>query len=295
MIGRRKKEKNEVRNPRLENQRQAAYHYSAKRSNAERIFERTAQNDDSDEKSKIKPKHQIIARLIVLSIALIVVYSLLLVPSVKLHVEDGVLQNDKKVYESMLDDLFSGSLKNHSKLTVDKEAIASEIENKHYEFTDVTVETPAFLIQPQVYVRVTKPALLLSVNSKVFLIDEKGRVVKEANRSDFADLPIVEDRTSPKIDLGKVAVTQDQVRYVGQIRAQSDAKQLSVESMTFVGGGGELDVRYSGLGYFVKYNLFEDARTSFGTFYAVKERVESENPKPAEYVDVRIPERAYVK
>jgi hypothetical protein len=65
--------------------------------------------------------------------------------------------------------------------------------------------------------------------------------------------------------------------------------------MNLVVGGGELDVKHTGLSYIVKYNIYENARKSFGTFFAAKEYVERSNIHPGEYIDVRIAERAYIK
>ena len=167
------------------------------------------------------------------------------------------------------------------------------------EFSSIEVKTSLFRQKPVVKIRFAQPKLLLTTGSNNSIISEEGVVLADITKNkselDTTKLTLVQDKTGVEIEVGKVALTSEQVKYIQEIIYQTNQKKLRIESLILVPGGGELNVRYAGIKYYVKYNLYEDARKSSGTFLATKTNLESKGITPTEYVDVRIPERAYVK
>ena len=147
--------------------------------------------------------------------------------------------------------------------------------------------------------RLAQPAAQLVTPRTTYILDANGRALFDKKLGsanfDFTALPSITDPSGQQIRYGSTALTSQQVVYVYVISAQLAAKKLGIESMTLQAGGQELDVRVQGLGYIVKFNFGADSRQSVGAYLATKERLEADRAGTSEYIDVRLPERVYVK
>jgi hypothetical protein len=90
-------------------------------------------------------------------------------------------------------------------------------------------------------------------------------------------------------------LSPDEVQFITGVLAQLQAKQLAITAVTLPPIAHELHVRIQGQPYYVKFNIQSDARIAAGTFLATKSYLEQGRITPAEYVDVRVEERAYYK
>lgn len=203
-----------------------------------------------------------------------------------------------EIYESAASKLFSSSLLNQNKLTLNTIKIAQQLQAQFPELGDVIVTIPLIGRKPIIQTRPSTPALILTGNGGSFVIDKQGRPVLKANQlaSSVRDkLAVVTDGSDTTIELGKQLLTTDLVSFVASLQDQFAAKAIQVESYTFPALANELHVKLAGKGYYIKFNTEVDARQQVGTYLAVIDRLDSENISPAEYIDVRVEERAYYR
>lgn len=295
------KKKAEPRAPQLDYRRPAAYHYSAKRSKADKLFDRGGATKEEIRSAKMLRRAREIptyfALLLILASAL---YLASLSTAAQITVDGSQeLLRDRSAIQPKANQVLSSSLLNRSKFTFQGDKVEAELRQAFPEFAEVDVSTPLFRHRPHVVITLARPAALLSTGTHIYLIDDQGRALFDTTRNkpsfDTSDLPLLQDQSTLNIEVGKTALSRTQVAYVQEVRAQTEQKGLKIESMLMVSGGGELNVRFGGLPYYAKFNFFEDARKSTGTFLATKEKLDADKSKPTEYIDVRIPERAYVK
>ncbi len=280
--------------------RGSAYHYSARRADVERSLDRGTDNFEqlnSQAKRKMGLLSIIFGGVIIL-VCGIYMLGLSTDPKIVVYGKRDLLRNEQE-YSKQAKAILEKSLSNRSKLTINTQKIETELTSQFAELSSVEVSTSLIRHKPIINLTLASPSAILNTRSSKFLLDENGRALFDINKDtpkfNSSRLPLIEDKTEIPVKLGKPALTSAQVSFIYDIVLQSESRQLKVSSMDLVSGGGELDVRYEGLPYFVKFNFFEDARKSSGTFFAAKERLELENKLPTEYIDVRIPERAYVK
>jgi hypothetical protein len=282
-------------------ERPSVFSYRASRVEKDRQFDRgTSLASDMAASSFVKRLRQVPFVLSLLAIFIAVLYSLSLSNHAQLVVNgDQSLLRGKQLYQQGIDDILSSSIQNRTKVTLKSASVSDQIRNAFPELASVSVSTPLLRHKPVVEVRLAKPATLLVTTPATYVLDGQGKALfnikDKAASLKTTDLPVITDSSNHEVSLGKPALTADQVSYIRQLYLQSAAKQLTIESMTLQAGGGELQVRYSGLNYFVKFNFAADPRQSIGAFFAVKERLTGENRPIAEYIDVRIPDRAFVK
>lgn len=296
MIGRSKKKTNEPRAPRLDYQRQQSYHYSAKRSKADKLFDRSEAVPEVV-KRRFRQLPTIVALALITASAL---YVASLSSSAQITVTGSQdLLRDRGAVQPKTNEIIASSIMNRTKFTFQDEKVRSSLKAAFPEFADVTITTPIFRHRPHIDIRLSRPTVLLSSGTSIYVLDESGRALFDTVRNkpafDVAGLPLVQDQSTHQVEIGKTALSSTTVDYITEVLRLSEQKNLKVESLLLTSGGGELDVRYRGISYFVKFNTFEDARKSTGAFIAIKERLESERSAPTEYIDVRLPGRAYVK
>lgn len=295
------KKKAEPRAPQLDYRRPAAYHYSAKRSKADKLFDRGGATKEEIKSAKMHRRAREIPTYFALLLILASVFYLASLSTAAQITVDGSqeLLRDRSAIQPKANQVLSSSLLNRSKFTFQGDKVEAELRQAFPEFAEVDVSTPLFRHRPHVVITLARPAALLSTGTNIYLIDDQGRALFDTTRNkpsfDTSDLPLLQDQSTLNIEVGKTALSRTQVAYVQEVRAQTEQKGLKIESMLMVSGGGELNVRFGGLPYYVKFNFFEDARKSTGTFLATKEKLDADKSKPTEYIDVRIPERAYVK
>lgn len=293
----------EQRTPHIARQKQSSFQYSSNRSQTDRVRSRT---EPAVAEQKSARRAQFLKKITQLpyivggvgGLFMIFYFSAL---SGAPHIatpKDARLVRDVASYQKTASDLTSDP-SSKSKFAINRQKIEEEFEKAHPEVMSAKVTTSLFSRSATIELQLTTPLLLLNSGSVTYVLDNRGTAVSDISKTkanfDTAELPLITDQSGIQIEIGKPALTSEQVAFASEVRHQSSVKQLNIESMTLVAGGGELNVKYGSMPYFVKYNLNEDARKSFGTFFAAKEYLEQSRAVPAEYIDVRIPERAYTK
>jgi hypothetical protein len=212
--------------------------------------------------------------------------------------EDGqVFLRDQRLYKDAASAEFR-TLLNGNKLTVDTAKIASNLKQRFPELKVVSVSLPIIGNQPVVYIQPAVPKLILVGQSGMFVLDSDGRSLMPANQVtglDSLQIPVVNDQSGLTLESGRMALPSGTVAFITEVVEQLRAKNTKLISITLPQGTNELHVRPEGVGYFVKYNLHGNAREEVGTYLAAKAKLDREGKTPAEYIDVRVENRAYYK
>lgn len=206
---------------------------------------------------------------------------------------------DSEVYRRTAAESLSKSLFNRNKLTVDTAAVRLSLLKHHPEIKNVSVSLPFFGRQPKVYIEPYKPSFILTTTySNAYLLDATGRAL--ANTNQIADVenlgvPTLQDKTGNQIELGKRAIPGSTVTFLQTVRTALKAKGVETATLSLPAAAYQADVAIAGQPYVVKFNLVNDALQQAGTYLAVRNRLQAEKVTPAQYIDVRVPDRAYYK
>ena len=206
--------------------------------------------------------------------------------------------SDPDAYESEIRTILERSITNRSKVLIDTDKVAREITEEYPELGDIAVILPLVSRQPIVEIRPTDPLLVLVSNNETFVIDENGRAIAYAEDVDSSvrdTLPVVRDESGVPLERGKAALTSETVALVAEVFGQLAASNVPIQSMTLPTVANELHVRLTDKPYYVKFDLRGEGRLQAGALLAVKEHLESQKKTPAEYIDVRVPGKAFYK
>jgi hypothetical protein len=201
-------------------------------------------------------------------------------------------------YEQAATQYLSG-LANSNKLTINTKQIASQLTRQFPELTSTSVSLPIVGSQPTIFIQPATPRLVLATPSGgPYILDSSGRaLIVSSQVKDLSNLqlPVVVDESGLKVALGAIALPRATVSFIAEVAEQLRAKKLTVSSLVLPVGSNELHVRINGAGYYIKYNVYGNAREEAGAHLALKERLEQQKLIPREYIDVRVEGRGYYK
>jgi hypothetical protein len=212
--------------------------------------------------------------------------------------KNEVFLQDRSVYQTAATQALRSSVWNGNKLTINTAGIERSLRNSFPELQYVRVSVPFAGNTIRIYAEPAMPQLLLSSGNTVYILDGNGRAVIKANdvaHIEKIGLPVVTDESNLPIETGKAVLPSTSVAFITEVVAQLKAAKVPVSSLTLPASSSELDVRITGLPYFVKYNLRGSAREEAGTYLAVKGQLERDKKTPSTYIDVRVEERAYYR
>jgi DNA-binding protein len=212
----------------------------------------------------------------------------------------GPALRSKDEYQRGAYAILGKSILSRTKLTIDTKAFTEQFIRQYPEVAEATVSLPLVSRRPVVSIVTAQPVLLLSASPsrQVFVMDARGKAIMEARdlQSSARDkLTLVNDESGVEVDTGTTVLSPDEVSFITGVLAQLRAKQLVVSAVTLPPIAHELHIRLQGQPYYIKFNIQGDPRLAAGTFLAAKAKLEQGSITPAEYIDVRVEERAYYK
>lgn len=245
-----------------------------------------------------------ISRLVNIAIAFVLLlgaaYMCLLKPSAQVKISgEKFYPRDKSSYETGIDEQLKGSIFYRNKLTFDSSKLRDDIKQEFPEVNEVDINISPLRHMPIIEITLAKPTARLVTTDKTYILDDEGRALfeqKDASDSlDTDSLLTISDDSGQDITLGKPALTQAQIGFIREVIGQTGSKKLHPVSLSLSSGGTALDVRFKEFDYFVKFSFMADPRQSSGAFIALYRQLQRDGAQPSQYVDLRIPEKAFIK
>lgn len=209
--------------------------------------------------------------------------------------EDGFIRRED--YGSAAASALRSEIRNRSKFTVHTSAIERELRDQFPELQAVALQLHFFDRTPVIRVVPRMPELLVNSSDKdnAYYVDARGVVIAEADDRSALDVPVITDEVGLDLAPGSRVLPIDTIAFIENIRLQLDNANLAITEMRLPAVANELHVEVEGDNYFGKFDIAGDVRRQAGSFIAVRERVTQQGAQPNEYIDVRIPGRAYYR
>lgn len=208
----------------------------------------------------------------------------------------AVVLREKSEYQKGAQRILEQSLFSRTKFTVNAGGFEKAFRAEFPEVDDVALALPIVSRTPIVTLSTAQPQLLLTSQGKVYVLDKRGTAIMTANdlsSSVRQTLPVINDQSGVTVEVGKSVLPAEDISFITTVLAQLKAKQVTPESITLPATAHEVDIKPAGQPYYVKFNVDTDAREAAGAYLATKQKLEQTNVKPSQYVDVRVPGRAY--
>lgn len=211
--------------------------------------------------------------------------------------EKAAFLRSKQAYQDGVDAAMRQSVLSRSKLTIDTQSIADDLTRQFPELADVSVSLPLIGRRPVVQLQATKPALVLISGERAYILDHRGIVLMDSKDYDgeSKSLFVVNDQSGLEVKQGVAALPQEQVAYLQELHRQLEAGKAPVKQITLPARAQEVSVSFDSIPYDGKFLFGTDSRVAAGSFLATKRYLARRGITPAEYIDVRLEERAYYK
>ncbi len=247
-------------------------------------------------------RHHILTFLTLLVITASFIYILSLSTSPKVIIvnqQDQATQSllrSADTYQQATQKILEGSIFNRSKVSINTTSVAHSLQEQFPEISEATVSLPLINRRPIVYIQITQPVFFLNKGNEIFAIDQQGRVIMKGDANlPKSNLIHIEDQTSQAVEVSKPFLPARQVKFMQDIAAQLKNKGITDISFVLPPLPDVVYVKIKDRPYLVKMTFQNDPRLQAGTFLAVKDKLEADKITPAEYIDVRVDERAYYK
>lgn len=234
--------------------------------------------------------------LIAIAISAIYLSTLTDSPRIVLTDNPGAVSRQQSVYQAKAQQLLRSSVLNHSKLSIDTNGIAKELQSAFPELDAVTVTVPVFARRPVIQLEAAVPPFALSSTTGVYYIRADGTAMVSTADLAAPKMPLtVIDQSGIPVSPGKTVLTKATVSFIAEVIRQLQAKQLVIDQLTLPNSPNELQVKLKGQPYYIRFDNSGDARQQAGTFLAVKQKLDGDKVTPKQYIDVRVEERAYYR
>lgn len=200
-----------------------------------------------------------------------------------------------EVYAKAAKKLLQSNFANHLKLTADSNGISRSLMQQFPELQDISVALPLIGNRPLVYVAVAQPSMMLQkANGETYAINANGFALARTSGQESSSVPVIQDQSGVPVAVGKQVLPKKIVDFITISLFQLKSRQQSPSTMILPAGSPyELDVHIEGKPFFIKFNLQNDPTEQAGAALAVMHTLGSSTPN--NYIDVRVPGRAYYK
>jgi len=271
-----------------------------------RLSGREAQAVRNPARSVVSKKYPLLRKLPLKVIALIILvtvgYLSILSTTPKLISVNGTsdfsFYRNKADYQKSAERILGGSIFNRDRITINTVHIENEIMAEFPELGQVSVSLPVFGRNPVISIVAKQPAMALTSQQGAYVLDANGVVMARASSItgfDNIKLPIVNDESSLTVEIGKGVLTSQQVDFISVLVTQLNLNKKQVSSVTLPPIINQVQIKLKGFNYYIKFDMQNDPKTSAGAFIALSKRLAKDGATPAEYVDVRIEDRAFYR
>jgi len=224
---------------------------------------------------------------------------------VKLDTDNSDFANYRSLqeYNTGINIIFSSSIRNKSKFTLNSSSFEAEIRKKFPEVSNAVVVTPLAGRRLQVGLSLDKPLArlqqpknnsqaVLSSNGSIVIIDT-ATVINEK----FADLPSI---SIPNINysVGDQILTSDEAGLTRLLISEFDGSapyRYKINSLEYDIQKREIRLKFDNVSFFAKLTPERDSREQVGALVSSLKSLTEQGGLPSEYIDVRVDDRVFVK
>lgn len=139
-----------------------------------------------------------------------------------------------------------------------------------------------------------KSAIVWKTGSKKYIVSINGRVMSELQGENNTGLAVLTDSSSLPVDVGNKILSRDFVNFAIKVGDYVKAKSLGPEQIYITETTKELLVKTTA-GYEIKFNTEETPDAQLRSLQATLDLLASQNKQATQYIDLRVPGRAFYK
>lgn len=207
---------------------------------------------------------------------------------------------NKAEYAVVAEEILASSITNRSKLLFRSKNFEQQMIDRFPEVRLIDAILPIAGRSLTVSIRVADPLAKVSSGGQNGVLDSSGVLVSTGNDNSASLLSL--RFTSPQTNFseGSRLITTDEVYLLQLINNElpqielKGIEALKINEVLFNVAQGQLEVKVTGVDFFLKLSSYGDPDEQVGAVKATLRQLDREGALPKKYLDVRVPGRAFV-
>ncbi len=193
----------------------------------------------------------------------------------------------------------SGGLRNRYILSLNKEEASAQIRDKRPDILAVDYAFSPFRGTLRVSLIQSPTVLIVQSKTNYALLNIDGVVSQIRQEPPTADeirvYPLLIDDNSLPMETGKVGISKDIVTFIRDLEKAAQLKSLETHTYSLPAVPREVRVKFADSKYYIKLSATQPASQQLQALVDIRNYLTKNNITPSEYVDLRIPEKAYYR
>ncbi len=298
-----KKEKN-TRSPSLIGNHKSLPVNNYYRSSRAKINSTEVKSGSVEEKKKISISFTKVFNIFLVAIGVgIVVYATTLTtsPTIELRKTDAAYY-EEGVYQNAASVALKKSILNRSKLLFQQTAFENTLKQEFPEISQVKPVIPIGGRDLAVIITVSEPFAVVSSGLNTGIVNKEGvLVVKNTKNIPEGLLTLRFTDEQSNFDVGNRIFTSDELKTLKKLETEmntltfKDGSTADIKDILFNVSEGQLEAQLQNKPFYIRLSTFSEGDQQIGGAKATLKQLDNEDALPAEYIDVRVPGRAFVK
>jgi hypothetical protein len=208
---------------------------------------------------------------------------------------------EANVYQEAAIEAIKSNILNRSKLLFQETSFEEKLKEQFPEISQAKPVIPLGGRNLTVIISVSDPFAYVSSGTDTGIINSEGVLVVKNSKEVLANLLNLKF-TEPQSNftVGSRILTTSEVNMLLMLRAEmksltfQDNKSAEIKDVLFDVAKGQLEAKLINKPFFIKLTTFNEAEQQVGGAKATIKQLDKENSLPTQYIDVRVPGRAFV-
>lgn len=210
--------------------------------------------------------------------------------------EERLLLQSPSEYQQAAQELLGKKLTSKTKLTVNTSEVSEQLLKSYPELATADIALPLIGRTPTLQLTPTPIAAKLTDSTgKSYVLSGDGRAISINTDVAPAEAPTVTDQSGLAVTVGSQVLPRDDMRFITRLNYQFQEQNIPIESLSLPAAGRQVLVRVKDKPYLIKFSLEDEVLQQVGAYRAVQKKLDADGVTPAEYIDVRVGDRAYYK
>ncbi len=305
MFGRKRRNKNATHtrnaaNQASSSQRVNSYYTASKKqiTTFQRHSESSSTAPHRSVKYQIKKYALTIAAIVLIVGAL--VWMLTLSKTASISIEGGGAYRPATEYQQIIGDALDKAFQNNLKLSLKADTVEKSIKEQLPEAYEVAVYAPLFGRNPEVVITTAKPfATVLQESGPTMVMSDRGRLVQEIAKTniDATNLPTISNKSGTQLAVADQLFKPEEMAALNSLQFQYTKGGSQAAPVAYILPLAPREIHVQEGAYIAKYSLQQDSSIAqqFGALRAVQSQLQQQGRVPAEYIDIRLASKVFIK
>lgn len=197
--------------------------------------------------------------------------------------------------------ILNESLLNRSKVLFRSASFEDKMKQEFPEIDQISAVVPLGGRDLSIALIVASPLAVVSNGSATGVMDNTGTLVSDTSGNESQLFKVRFTSPLDSFEPGDRLLTTNEVELLKLINDEINQpsllpqfKDVTLKEVLINVTDGQLEARFNGLSYFVRFSAYSDAREQVGAMVLTMRRLQRENTIPTQYIDVRVQGRTFV-